>query len=74
MSLAIALVCIGIGMLAVGHLVILVEAFSESLLWILVAFSPAWLLFVLVFWDKCKNYLLIQLCGIVLVIVGANIS
>ncbi len=74
MTLAIAIVCIGIGMLAVGHLGILAEAFSESLLWVLVAFSPAWLLFVIVFWDRCKNYLLLQLCGFVLVVVGANIS
>lgn len=66
------LVVIGLVIVVVGGIMLLIEAFKESVMWGVgsLLFSPVSLVFVFMHWDVAKKPFLLQLGGIALFVVG----
>ena len=59
-------------MILAGAILIIIEAFKESIIWGIfsILFNPVSLLFVILYWEKAKKPFFTQLQGLILMIAG----
>jgi len=68
-----AVVYLGLAIFILGGIGLLIAAFRTSVLWglICIIIAPASILYTVMHWHDAKNPFLLQLCGVVLLLVGA---
>lgn len=71
-----ALFFLGLIIAFVGGIMLLVEAFKESVLWGIgcLLFNPVSLVFLIIYWEQAHKPFFIQLGGIVLMFAGMFLS
>ena len=68
-------IVIGITLAVIGDLMIIIQAFKTALLWGLgILFLPiVGLVFIIIYWDKTKKYVLWLLLSILFLIIGGTL-
>lgn len=58
-----------------GSMLFLIAAFGEDLLWGIACLfcGPAWLIFLVLYWDEAKKGLLVMVAGCVIAGIGASL-
>lgn len=66
---------LGLLIFIVGGVLLLIEAFGQSILWGLACFfiNPVCLVFIIRYWDEAKRSFYIQLAGLSLILLGINL-
>jgi len=72
--MTVTITIIGLILFVIGGILLLIEAFSQSIFWGLACFfiNPASIIFTVCYWGVAKKPFLTQLSGFVLILIGMN--